>query len=234
MDGTEQAPSRMGNHTQRAGRRCTTVSVEERVESLLSPIVATLDVELLDVTFAGGILRLTIDGTATGTEAGRDVGETGSGAEGGITTDQLAAVNRLVGPVLDQHDPIPGRYTLEVSSPGLERPLSRPGHFHRAIGEVVVVKMAPGLEPRRYKGELTAVDDEAATVSVTEIDGVDLDEPRIERLELGDVDRARTVFEWGPQPKPGGGGKRTKNKRTKQQRGNRDQAGKSARSRGVR
>jgi ribosome maturation factor RimP len=190
------------------------VSVEERVDDLLSPIVATLDVDLLDVEFAGGILRLTID------------------RDGGVTTDQLAQVNRLVGPLLDQHDPVPGRYTLEVSSPGLERSLKRPAHYLRAVGVVVVVKMEPGVEPRRYKGELTAATDDTATLTVTEIDGVDLDEPRPEELPLADVSSARTVFDWGPQPKPGGGGaKRSKKKQSGDKKKN---AGKSARPRGVR
>ena len=191
------------------------MNVEERVDELLSPIVPTLDVELLDVEFTGGILRLVID------------------REGGVSTDQLAEVNRLVGPILDQHDPVPGRYTLEVSSPGLERPLKRPDHYRRAVGETVVVKMAPGMEPRRYKGELTAVDDATATVAVTEIDGVDLAEPRTEELALNQVDSARTVFEWGPQPKPGGGGGKRSKQSKKKQSGD-TKAGKSARSRGVR
>src|SRR5688572_26160369 len=111
------------------------MSVEERVDELLSPVVATLDVELVDVELAGGILRLTVDRPDR-----RD-------REDGVTTDQLAKVNRLVGPLLDQHDPIPGRYTLEVSSPGLERSLKRPDHYRRAVGEVVVVKLGPGDGP---------------------------------------------------------------------------------------
>jgi ribosome maturation factor RimP len=172
------------------------VSVQDEVHQLLAPIVATLGVELLEVELTGGTLRVIVD------EAG------------GITTERLAEVNRLVSPILDQHDPVPGRYTLEVSSPGLERPLKRPDHYRRAVGEEIVVKLVPEAEPRRLKGRLLAVggpgpptDPAAAgatiSVEVTEVDGVELDEPERREVQLRQVATARTVFTWGPGPKPG-------------------------------
>jgi ribosome maturation factor RimP len=178
------------------------MSVEDEVHRLLEPIVATLGIEVLEVEFTGGTLRVIAD-------------------EGdGITTGRLAEVNRLISPILDQHDPVPGRYTLEVSSPGLERPLRRLDHYRRAIGEEIVVKMIPEVEPRRVKGRLVAVgaappdplrpqpsSDAAADVTiaveVTEVDGVALDEPDQRELDLAGVASARTVFTWGPAPKPG-------------------------------
>jgi ribosome maturation factor RimP len=183
------------------------VTVQDRVYDLLSPIVATLDVELLDVEFTGGTLRVTVDSFD---------------ADEGITTESLAQVNRLVSPVLDQHDPVPGRYTLEVSSPGLERPLKRAEHYRRAVGEVVVVKLAGSTDPRRVKGVLLRVDgasgsDEADSVDVVieavEIDGVVLAEPEERRISTADVATARTVFEWGPSPKPGKSPKGAKNQK---------------------
>ncbi|MEM9135318.1 MAG: ribosome maturation factor RimP [Actinomycetota bacterium] len=162
------------------------MTVESVVHDLLDGVVDTAGVELLDVEFAGGSLRVTVD------------------AEGGVTTEQLAQVNRLVSPILDQHDPIPGRYTLEVSSPGLERPLRTPTHFARAVGEQVVIKRVADVEPRRLRGTLTAADGESLGLRVVEIDGVELDEPTDHQVEFGTVASARTVFEWGPQPKPGG------------------------------
>lgn len=203
------------------------MNVQEQVHQLLAPIVATLSVEIYDVEYSGSTLRVLVND-----------------ATGAITTDQLAAVNRLISPILDHHDPIPGRYTLEVSSPGLERPLKRAAHLQRAVGEEVLVKMVPAVRPRRYKGRLTAFEptpgvsegvepgtptgpsdvvhldapDPAApapsidgtvplageiVVEVAEVDGVPGAEPTIHRLSLDSVASMRTVFSWGPGPKPG-------------------------------
>jgi ribosome maturation factor RimP len=166
--------------------------VADRVFALLSPIVATLGAEIVDVQWAGGTLRVVPDKV------------------GGIGTDELAEINRLISPILDQEDPIPGRYTLEVSSPGVERALRLPTHFRRAVGESVVVKQIPGVEPRRLRGVLESMDGDQLTLSVVEIDGVDLAETERHDVSLADVDSARTHFEWGPTPKIGGGGKRQK------------------------
>ena len=103
------------------------MGVTETVSELLEPVVLSLGAELVDVEWSGSTLRLVVD------------------AADGVTTDQLAKVNRMASPILDQHDPVPSRYTLEVSSPGVERNLTRPGHYERAIGEEVVVKMTPGM-----------------------------------------------------------------------------------------
>jgi ribosome maturation factor RimP len=157
--------------------------VADRVQRLLEPVLPTVGVELIDVEFTGGSLRVVID------------------RDGGISTDALAEANRLISPILDQHDPVPGRYTLEVSSPGVERPLRRLGHFRRAVGEMVVVKTAPGVEPRRIRGTLTAVDQDALNIDVVEIDGVDLTVAEQRTVAVVDVAGARTVYDWGPTPK---------------------------------
>lgn len=160
--------------------------VAETVTELLRPVVDMLGVELIDVEWVGSSLRVVVD-------------------EGdGITTDRLAEVNRVISPILDQHDPVPGRYTLEVSSPGVERKLTRPDHFTRAIGENVIVKLHAGTDPRRIKGSLLAFADDTLTVAATELDGIDLGEPETHQVSLAEVDKARTVFDWGPSPKPGG------------------------------
>ena len=152
--------------------------VADRVQRLLAPVVATAQVQLFDVEWTGGTLRVVLD------------------REGGVGTDTLAQVNRLISPILDQHDPVPGRYTLEVSSPGVERPLRRLDHFRRAVGEDVVVKTSPGVEPRRLKGQLQAVADGRLELDVTEVDGVDLPAPEQRTVQLADVASARTVYDW--------------------------------------
>lgn len=185
MDSTDETtPTDDGRTVGRFGS-----PIAERVHDLLAPAVATLDAELVDVEWAGGTLRVVAD------------------RPDGITTDGLAAINRLVSPILDQHDPVPGRYTLEVSSPGVERPLRRPDHFRRAVGETVIVKAIPGVDPRRVKGLLRSFDGENLEVEVTEIDGVDLSESEDHTISLDEIDTARTHFDWGPAPKPGSGKK---------------------------
>lgn len=164
------------------------MSVADTVTELLSPIIGTLGVELIDVEWIGSSLRVVVD-------------------EGdGITTDRLTEVNRLISPILDQHDPVPGRYTLEVSSPGVERKLTRALHYTRAVGEDVVVKLEAGNEPRRIKGRLRGFDEAADTLTVeaVELDGVDLPVPEVHEIPLREVAKTRTVFQWGPTPKQGG------------------------------
>ena len=121
----------------------------------LAPIVEGLGYELWELEYSpgrgNGLLRLYID------------------AATGITLDDCERVSRAVSEVLDAEDPIPGQYTLEVSSPGLERPLRTAQHFARFVGETVSVETVQAIEGRRrFKGALTAAG--ADTVEV-EVDG---------------------------------------------------------------
>ncbi|NNF55634.1 MAG: ribosome maturation factor RimP [Acidimicrobiales bacterium] len=165
-------------------------ALEDRVTALITVPVERLGVDLVDVEFTGGTLRISVD---TPHEP----------LEGGVDTATLTNVNRAIGAILEEDDPIPGRYTLEVSSPGVERRLNRPDHYTRAIGEMVVVKMKPGTgEVRRVKGTLTGVEPDGFTVLVAERDGNDLSEPEPVTISYDDVDRTKTIFVWGPTPKP--------------------------------
>ena len=86
--------------------------------------------------------------------------DTPPGSDGGITLDTLALASRLVSRELDHHDPVPGRYTLEVTSPGVERPLRTPAHFRREVGKVVAIRLSDvGHDERRVTGTLVAADD---------------------------------------------------------------------------
>jgi len=153
-------------------------TITDRVVSVVEPIVAAASLTLYDIDHSGGVLRVFVDGPD------------------GVTLAQLDELTRTVSVALDAADPIPGHYTLEVSSPGLERSLRRPEHFTGAVGEVISVRTAPGTEGRqRVRGVLTA-----ATADTITVDG---DEGRVE-LRLDDIERATVVFEWGPGPKPGG------------------------------
>jgi ribosome maturation factor RimP len=171
-------------------------TVVETVRSLAAPLVAEHGLELVDVEHTGGVLRLTVD------------------RDGGAGLDLVAAATRAVSRALDAADPLPGQYTLEVSTPGLERPLRTPDHFARAIGRTVAVKTVPGTAgPRRLTGTLVAADADHVTVRVDPEPDADAapgtatgDGGTTERtLRYDEIERARTTFAWGPAPKPGKG-----------------------------
>lgn len=155
------------------------MSVADRVRDIVLPILGRHDVELYDLQVEGPLVRVVVD------------------REGGVDLDTLSAVTRAVSRALDDADPIASRYTLEVTSPGVERPLRTPEQFVRAVGEVVKVRTVPDVEgDRRVQGVLAGADEQGITVRVGD------DEVRA--LSFAEIERARTVFEWGsPAPKPG-------------------------------
>ena len=151
------------------------------------PVLSSLGLELVDVEVVGSgrarTLRLNVD------------------RDGGIDLDTLAEANRPVSDALDAVDALPGPYTLELSSPGLERPLRRPAEFRRFVGTTVSVKTHDTVSgARRHRGLLVDADDGGIAL---EVDG----EQR--RFPYEGIASARTVFEWGPAPKPVGPPKRS-------------------------
>ena len=157
----------------------------QRVRELVDPIATDLELDVYDIEQRGGTLRVTLD-TRPGTQASVDL-------------EQLSLATRLISRELDHADPVPGRYTLEVTSPGVERSLRTPAHFQREVGKTVSVRLANvEAEQRRLEGVLVAADERTATIRV-DGDG----EPVDHVIEIDSIDRARTVFVWGPQPKPG-------------------------------
>lgn len=163
----------------------TETPLVQRVRALVGPIAADLDLDVYDVEQRGGTLRVTLD--------------TPPGSPAGVDLHQLALATRLIGRELDHNDPVPGSYTLEVTSPGVERTLRTPAHFQREIGKTVTVRLADvTAEQRRIEGVLVAADERTATIRIVSAADV------VDRVvEIAGIDRARTVFEWGPQPKPG-------------------------------
>ena len=147
--------------------------------AVLQPVVTDAGLELVDVEMKSGVLQVTVD------------------REGGVDLEALTDANRAVSTLLDEVDPIPGRYSLEVSSPGIERTLRTPAHFAKAIGATVTVKTRPQVPgDRRLQGTLVASDEDGFALA---LDG-SVDDPM--RLAYGDIDRARTVFVWGDQKVP--------------------------------
>jgi ribosome maturation factor RimP len=158
----------------------------EVAAALLRAHVEAAGCELYDVIWAPGLLRVLVD------------------REGGIDLNTITDLSQAFSRTLDtaEPDPLPGRYTLEVSSPGLERQLRAPAHYRRFVGSLLNVKLtaaAAGDGDRRLRAPLEAADDEGFTVGGR-------------RLSYDDVDLAMTVFEWGPAPKPGGRPPKTQKK----------------------
>ena len=154
----------------------------EAVRAAAEPVIAGLGLELVDVEVVGAgrarTLRLTVD------------------RPDGVDLDALAAANRPVLDELDRAEVLTGPYTLEISSPGLERPLRRPGDFLRFVGTTISVKSHEVVsDARRHRGLLIEADD---TGVVLDVEGEHL------ALAYDQIASARTVFEWGPAPKPGG------------------------------
>ncbi|HLG01493.1 MAG TPA: ribosome maturation factor RimP [Acidimicrobiia bacterium] len=166
------------------------MDVHETVKAAVEPLLAPRGIELFDVEIVGAgnarVLRLSVD------------------RDGGVDLDTIAEVSHLVSPVLDADELIDGAYTLEVSSPGLERPLRLPAHFRRVVGQTIAVKTHREVDgERRHQGALANVDDDGITIDIAGTE---------RRVPFADVASARTVFEWGPAPKPGSGAnKRQKN-----------------------
>ena len=103
---------------------------------------------------------------------------------GGVELDLCATISNELSPFLDVHPPMSGKYRLEVSSPGIERKLTRPVHFKNAIGEKVKLKI-PGAD--KVKGVLQSADDEGIVVETKEGE---------ERFSYGQLGTVKTYFDW--------------------------------------
>ena len=145
------------------------------IVEIVSPVVTGLGYEFIGAEFGqaenGQTLRVYIDKAE------------------GIVLEDCAAVSRQLNAVLDVEDTIKSAYQLEVSSPGVDRPLFTEEQFRDQLKEVIRVKMADGVDGRRnFKGELVAVNTGVVTV---EVDGLDYE------LPLDDIDQAYVVGRLG-------------------------------------
>ncbi|MCB1245630.1 MAG: ribosome maturation factor RimP [Acidimicrobiia bacterium] len=152
-------------------------SVAEQLWNLIDPYVGAEGIELDDVEVLGGgkIVRITVDD------------------EEPVGVDRIAELSRGIGRLLDAVDPIPGAYTLEVSSPGLERKLTRPRHYEKSVGRQVKVKTFREIDGTKiHDGILDSSDDSGFIVEV--------DSDR-RSIAYSDVSSARTVFVWDKSAK---------------------------------
>jgi ribosome maturation factor RimP len=151
------------------------VGALEEVSALAAAVAERRSLRLWDIQVSGrpgrAVVRVFVD------------------ADGGVDLDTVAEVSQELSRGLDLHDPIPGRYTLEVSSPGLERNLSRPEHFQLSKGRKVVIKTKSTLVPEGHRVEGMIVGANGDGVRVEGGRGA-VEIPYVE------IKSARTVFEW--------------------------------------
>jgi len=143
-------------------------------EALVAPVVEASGLELVEVTFRR--------------EAGRKVLRVVVDREGGVDIDTISATAEQVSRRLDLEGFAPGPYALEVSSPGIERPLRRPVEFRRRVGDRVKVRTVTPIEgARNHAGALVSADVEAIVIAT---DGGEL------RVPYEEIASARTVADW--------------------------------------
>ena len=154
-------------------------NIAETVRDIAAPLAESFGYLLWDVEYvregADWILRITID----------------TDAEGGITIDDCEKMHRAIDPLLDEADPIEGAYMLAVSSPGVERILTRPEHFERMAGFDVNLKFFAATEEtggtKTLRGTLVGLDGDDIVVTVN-------DEEK--RFPKKAVAKCETVFDW--------------------------------------
>jgi ribosome maturation factor RimP len=143
----------------------------EELTKLLEPAIERLGYEVSDLEWdlggRDGLIRLFID------------------KADGVGLEDCESVSRQISALLDVEDPVPGHYVLEVSSPGLDRRLTKPEHFQRYMGEDIRVKLRFPIEGRRnFRGALRAADKENIQV---EVDG------ESHRLPIATIHSARLI-----------------------------------------
>jgi ribosome maturation factor RimP len=159
-------------------------AVTQRVWELAEPVALAAGLELVDVQYRPEngrvILRLLIDRP-----------------EGGVTLEALARLSRELGDVLDAHDAVPGRYHLECSSPGINRPLLKEAHFRRARGEHerVRVRTRDPIDGRRqFHGTIADVSEDAVTLDDPDAGTV--------RIAFSAIDKAHVDHDFSRPSRP--------------------------------
>jgi len=147
-----------------------------RIWELAAPIAACEGMEIVDIQFrhegsrGSKVLRLFLD------------------KENGPNVDDLTRVSRQLSELLDVHDAVEGGYTLEVSSPGINRPLKKPEHFERFVGKRIRVRTHETIDGRRsFLGVLQAVSEGQVTIK---------QEGKVYRIPLSDIEKSNYEHDW--------------------------------------
>jgi len=148
--------------------------VPEKIQQIVEDVVSSLGYELVGIEYMvgnhSGLLRIYID------------------KENGIVLNDCQAVSHQLSGVLDVEEPIQGHYDLEISSPGLDRPIFKAQDFERFAGSMVKIKLVSAIDGRKkYKGLLQGLQEEEVVI---EQEGLEI------RLSLANIDQARLVPEF--------------------------------------
>ena len=146
-------------------------SMEEKITALLSPVISEANYELVELQLvprkSSSLLRVLVDRV------------------GGITLDECAELSHRISYVLEVEDPIENRYTLEVSSPGLDRPLITEADFRRKAGELILLSLREGDRVSQVEGKIVKVEGEQLVLSVDESE---------RRFSLTDIVKGKIIF----------------------------------------
>jgi ribosome maturation factor RimP len=156
--------------------RAATRQIEERVRGRIEALLESQGYELVDIRLGGGGRRPSLTVLAD--------------KPGGLDTGDCQHLSQQIGLLLDALDPLPGSYDLIVSSPGVERPLTRPTDYERFAGKLARITTADAAGSRRsIEGRLQGLEGDSVLLAVA--DGEEL-----QRLVLADIQEARLVFDW--------------------------------------
>jgi ribosome maturation factor RimP len=146
-------------------------SMEEKITALLSPVISEANYELVELQLvprkSSSLLRVLVDRV------------------GGITLDECAELSHRISYVLEVEDPIENRYTLEVSSPGLDRPLTTVADFRRKAGELILLSLREGDRVNQVEGKIVKVEGDQVVLSVDDSE---------QRFSLTDIVKGKIIF----------------------------------------
>ncbi len=146
-------------------------SMEEKITALLSPVISEANYELVELQLvprrSSSLLRVLVDRV------------------GGITLDECAELSHRISYVLEVEDPIENRYTLEVSSPGLDRPLTTEADFRRKVGESILLSLQDGGSLSQVEGKIVKVEGDQLVLSVDDSE---------QRFSLTDIVKGKIIF----------------------------------------
>ena len=144
--------------------------LEHRLIRIVEPVIKDMGFNLVLLEFKGGVLQILAEDPKTGN----------------LSLDDCTAINKMLSPLLEVEDPIPGAYTLEISSPGIDRPLMNADDFAKYAGYDAKVELDESMEgQRRFRGKIMGVKEEFVTLLVDKVE---------HRIDIGAMKKARLVL----------------------------------------
>lgn len=145
--------------------------LEHKIIRIVGPVIQDMGFNLVMLEFKGGVLQILAEDPRTGN----------------LSLDDCTAINKALSPLLEVEDPIPGAYTLEISSPGIDRPLINASDFTKYVGYEAKVELdeAVNANQRRFRGRIVKEENDFVTLLVDKVE---------HRLEIAAIKRARLVL----------------------------------------